>query len=726
MVTMKTTAHRPWPASEGKVRPEHRDRAAVIYVRQSTRQQVLEHSESTRLQYALVQRAAALGWARSRIVVIDDDLGRSAAMADGRPGFSKLVTEVTMGRVGIVVGIEMSRLARCGRDWHHLLELCSLSGTLLADPDAVYDPGYYNDRLLLGLKGTMSEAELFLIRQRMQSGRLAKAERGELAVPLPIGYVRRAGGEVVFDPDEQAQHVVRLVFDTFTRLGTLNAVLRYFVEHHIQLPVRAHGGVDKGELQWRRPTRETLQLMLHNPIYAGYYAYGRRQVEAGRKVAGRPSTGRVVRGMDEWLVVLPDRMPAYISVEQYEANLARMAANRNIAAAPGAPRQGTALLAGLLRCGCCGGHRMTVRYHTPAVGPAHSYACAYEQVTYGTGSACQHIAGPGLDRYVTEQVLAAIAPAAVEVSLQAAGQAEAERDALDTLWHQRLERARQAADRARRQYQLAEPEHRLVARHLERQWEQALADLERLTVDYQRFTEAHPRRLTTAERASIAALAQDLPAVWHAATTTQADRKQLLRILIDHITVAVVGASERVDVTIGWAGGHQTTGQAVRPVARLDQLSYYPRLIARVAELAAAGRTTRQIADHLNADRFRPPKRTSRFGPDQVRHLINQHGIRVQPRRDRPAALTRLGTDQWSVADLATTLQMPTATIYNWIYQGWVTAHRAANGPYWVITADNAELQRLRELRNRPPGYYTRKRWTALTAQPTPPEGEPR
>ena len=216
---MVLATYRPWGTSADKIRPEHRDRAAVVYVRQSSRQQVLEHTESTRLQYALVDRAAALGWARSRIVVIDEDLGRSAALADGRPGFQRLVTEVTMGRVGLVVGIEMSRLARCGREWHQLLELCSLSGTLLADPDGVYDPSYYNDRLLLGLKGTMSEAEIFLIRQRMFSGRLAKAERGELALPLPIGYLRQADGVAVLDPDEAVQHVVRLVFDAFARLG---------------------------------------------------------------------------------------------------------------------------------------------------------------------------------------------------------------------------------------------------------------------------------------------------------------------------------------------------------------------------------------------------------------------------------------------------------------------------------------------------------------------------
>ncbi len=702
-----------------KIRPEHLDRAAVVYVRQSSRQQVLEHSESTRLQYALAGRAVALGWARSQVVVIDDDLGVSAATADSRKGFARLVTEVTMGRAGVVLGIEMSRLARTGRDWHQLLELCSLSGVLLADPDGVYDPGVYNDRLLLGLKGTMSEAELYLIRQRMLSGKLAKAERGELAIPLPIGYVRRPSGEVTLDPDEQAQHVVRLVFSAFRRLGTLNGVLRYLAGQEIQLPVRVHSGPSKGELEWRRPTRETLQIMLHNPVYAGYYAYGRRQAEPRRKLPGRPSTGRVVKDSSEWLVLLPGRLPAYITPEEYEANAARMAANRQTAATPGAPRDGSALLSGLLRCGRCGGHRMTVRYHdgSGAARSPHGYTCAFYQVNYGTGGSCQHIAGPALDAYVTSQVLEAVAPAALEVSMAAAAQAEAERAMLDKLWRQRIERARYAAGRARRQYQLAEPENRLVARQLEADWEAALAEAARLEADYQRFTEEQPATLTPAERAAIQALASDLPQVWHAPSTTQADRKELLRILIQDITVSVAGDSELVNVTITWAGGHQTTGRAVRPVARLDQLSYYPALLARVTELAAAGRNNRQIAGILNAEAFRPPKRTSRFTGGQVRTLITQRGIRGQS-QGRPAVLTSLAPGQRSVPGLAAELGMPTATIYNWIYRGWITARHATGTRNWIITADDEQMRQLRERRARPPGFYTRARWAQPEQQP--------
>ena len=430
----------------------------------------------------------------------------------------------------------------------------------------------------------------------------------------------------------------------------------------------------------------------------------------------------MVKDASEWLVLLPGRLPAYITPEEYEANIARMAANRQTAAAPGAPRDGAALLSGLLRCGRCGGHRMTVSYHDASARSAYGYTCAFYQVNYGTGGRCQHIAGAALDDYVAGQVLDAVAPAALEVSMAAAAQAEDERAMLDKLWRQRLERARYAADRARRQYQLAEPENRLVARQLEADWEAALAETARLEADYQRFAEEQPTALTAAERAAIQALARDLPAVWDAPSTTQADRKELLRILIQDITVAVAGDSELVGVTITWAGGHQTSGQAVRPVARLDQLSYYPALLARVAGLAAAGCTSRQIADALNAEGFRPPKRTTRFTDQQVRTLISQRGIRARA-KGRPAALTGLAPGQWSVPGLSAELGMPTASIYNWIYRGWITARHAPGTRNWIITADDQQMRQLHERRARPPGYYTRARWAPKEHQPDEKQG---
>jgi DNA invertase Pin-like site-specific DNA recombinase len=706
---VSVTTRLPWERAEGKVQSWHRDRLAVVYVRQSTAAQVQDHQESTRLQYGLVERAVALGWARSRMLVIDEDLGHSASGVEDRPGFARLVSEVGLDHVGIVLGIEMSRLARSGREWHQLLELCALSGALLGDLDGVYDPAEHNDRLLLGLKGTISEAELHLIKQRMWSGRIAKARRGELAVPLPIGFVHRASGEVVLDPDEQVQTVVRLVFDTFERLGTIGAVLAFLVDSGVQLGVRPHEGGERGELVWRRPSRVTLTNLLRNPAYAGVYAYGRSTLDPKRRRAGRPFTGRVRVARGNWIVFLPGLLPSYISVGQYERNVERMDANRARAESLGAVRDGPALLAGLVVCGRCGA-RMTVHYqHGPAGRLQPVYVCNRDRVDHA-GPACQQLAGSCVDACVTELLLAVIAPAALGVSLAAAEQVEAQRDQVDRIWRQRLERAEFAADRARRQYQLAEPENRLVARQLEHDWEAALAERERLGEEYERFTTARPRTLTAAERDQIRALAADIPGIWHAPTTTDADRKALLRALVEQVRVTVLGTSEKVDVEITWAGGHRTGTQIVRPVAKLTQLSYYPQLAARARELVNSGHTTAQIAERLNAEGFRPPKRSATFTGNAVVDLLRALGIQ---RSDRPAFRNRpvLAEHEWWLRDLAEHLGMSAVTLDAWVRRGWATGSLHPQARLTVVHADPAEVDRLRALHQLPQGSHTRRPW---------------
>jgi DNA invertase Pin-like site-specific DNA recombinase len=706
VTSVPTVMARPWERRAEKVQPWQRDRLALVYVRQSTPQQVHDHQESTRLQYGLTGRAQDLGWAAERVVVIDDDLGKSGASADGRPGFQRLVTEVSLDHVGLIVGVEMSRLARSGKDWHQLLELCALFRTLIADLDGVYDPAEYNDRLLLGLKGTMSEAELHILKQRMHQGRLNKARRGELAIPVPTGYVRRPSGDVAFDPDEQVQTVVRLIFRQFAALGTLNAVLRYLVRHEIQLGIRVRAGPGTGDLEWHRPNRMTLQNLLRNPIYAGAYAYGRRQVDPRRQRPGRPSSGRRVIDPEGWVVLLPDRLPAYITWAQYERNLARLRANQARADAIGAVRDGPSLLAGLVACGRCG-QRMSVRYG--GVVTRHTYVCGRAATDYG-GAWCQHLAGPGLDRFVSRQVLAALEPAALELSLAAASQVEQERAELDRLWRQRLERAAYEVARAERQYQLAEPEHRLVARQLERTWEEKLAAQQQLDEAHHRFTREQPRVLSPAEQAAIRRLAADIPALWDAPTTTDGDRKAIIRQVVERVTVAVQGESERVDVTITWAGGVQTADQIVRPVARLEQLSYYPQLVERLHALAAEGLSMATIAQRLNAEGFRPPKRREQFGAQGVQELLRRLGrLTPQPRTQRHDPL---GEHEWWLADLAQAIGMPPVTLFNWIQRGWVTGHQEAQPPRrWILRADDAELEQLRERHRRPTSYYTRRPW---------------
>jgi DNA invertase Pin-like site-specific DNA recombinase len=700
------------PRSE-KLGPWQRDRLAVVYVRQSTPQQVRAHHESTRLQYSLVERARAWGWARERILVIDDDLGRSGATADGRTGFQRLVSEVSLDHVGLILGIEMSRLARSNKDWQQLLELCALFRTVIADLDGIYDPAQYNDRLLLGLKGTMSEAELHILKQRMYQGSLSKARRGALQFALPVGYVWDETGAIQLDPDEQVQAVVRLIFRKFDEIGTLGGLLRYLVEHRIQIGVRVREGPGKGALVWRRPNRVTVQMLLKHPLYAGAYVYGRRQVDPRRKQAARPQTGRVVMAPAAWHAFLPGHCPAYISPEQYDRNQARLAANRARAEAVGAVRPGAALLPGLVFCARCQA-RLTVHDNGPRT--HHTYNCLERRTHYGE-PLCQHLPGPALDRFVARHVLLALEPAALELALAAAAQVEQERADLDRLWRQRLERAGYEAERAARQYRLVEPENRLVARHLERAWEEKLAAQEQLAEEYHRFSSQHPRVLTAPERDAIRRLAADIPGLWAAPTTTAADRKEIIRQVVERVVVEAHGRSERVTVRIAWVGGGHTEGEMARDIARLCDLSYYPQVCARVRTLTAAGWSAPAIATQLQQEGYRPARQAASFSFVHVAEMQRRLGLR--PCRPRVRDRQPVGPEEWWASDLADRLGLSRTNLHRWIRLGWVRARRE-EGPLrrWIVWAESAELTRLTQLRQRSVADEARRRWTAPAGAP--------
>jgi DNA invertase Pin-like site-specific DNA recombinase len=688
-MTITTSIHL---ARESKVQGQHQDRLAVVYVRQSTVQQVGRHQESTRLQYGLVERARNLGWAPQRVLVIDDDLGKSGATAEGRPGFQRLVAEVSLAHVGIVLGIDMSRLARSNRDWHQLLEVCAMFGTLLGDLDGVYDPQDYNDRLLLGLKGTISEAELHLLKQRMLSGRNAKAQRGELGMRVPMGYLRRPSGEVIKDPDEQAQATIQLIFDEFERQLTLNGVLRYLVRHNIQLPYRIHEGSQKGELEWRRPNRTTLSHLLRNPIYAGAYVFGRRPSNRLGQQPGRPATGRRVAKPDEWQVVLQDRLPAYITWERFQGILRQLEAN--MTQNQGVVRNGPSLLSGLITCGRCG-LRMAATYTNS--GRELRYSCNRMAVDYGEDP-CQSLAGAALDGLVGTLVLQALEPAALELSLKVAEDLEAERQQLHRHWAQRLERAGYAVNRAFRQYNAVEPENRLVARTLERQWEEALGAEEVLKREQARFLAEQPTPLSAQEREAIRRLASDIPALWSAPGTTPGERQAIIRQLVERVVVRVQGKTEKVDVQVHWIGGYGTQTTLIRPVARLEQLSYYHELLARVAALHTQGLDGPAIARTLNAEAWRPAKRRDTFNSVMVRSLLARLGLgsRVGARVE----VQRVPLE-WTIPELAHTLAIPQPTLYSWLRKGQFKARRDTRSHMgiWLIWADQAEIARLRSLR---------------------------
>jgi DNA invertase Pin-like site-specific DNA recombinase len=682
-----------------KILPQHLERLAVVYVRQSTVQQVLDHQESTRLQYGLVERAEAWGWHQERILVIDDDLGKSGASSTGRVGFGRLVAEVGMGHVGLILGIEMSRLARSCKDWHQLLEICALFGTLIADLDGVYDPSQYNDRLLLGLKGTMSEAELHLLRQRMSQGRISKAQRGALNFPVPTGYVRRASGEVVFDPDEQVQQVTRLIFRKFEELGTVHAVLRYLVEHHIEIGIRVRTGECKGDLEWHRPNRVSLQNTLKNPIYAGAYAYGRRQ---GIPVKGSASGSRIQKkAMEDWHVLIQDQVPAYISWEQYQRNQRQLQANRRGAESVGAAQAGNGLLVGLLVCGKCG-CRMSIHYQAQG----HRYQCGRQATDYG-GVSCQGISGESLDQAVVSFALQALSPASIELSLAALTQLEQEHQDLTVMWQQRLERAKYEAERAQRHYQFVEPENRLVARQLAQEWEAKLRIQQQLQEEYERFCQQQRKEISEDEREAIRQLADHIPGLWNASTTTNAQRKEILRQILVRVMVNVKDESEFAQLRLEWVGGTCSETQIQRPVAKLTQLSNYSQLCTRVRELVAKGWRAQEIAQQLNQEGFYPPKRRSTFNAEQIQSLVRNLGLQTT-RSQRTKE--ELPVHEWWLTGLAQALSMPTVTLYSWIRAGWVKAKQQEHPPrQWIIWADEAELERLRQLRTQSTGQHNRQ-----------------
>jgi DNA invertase Pin-like site-specific DNA recombinase len=678
-----------------KIGTRHLERKAVVYVRQSNPQQVTKHQESTRLQYDLVQLAERLGWPRDQVSVIDEDQGITAQNLEGRHGFQWLLAEIALDQVGLVLGIEMSRLARSCKDWYQLLEVCALFGTLLADQDGVYDPANYNDRLLLGLKGTMSEAELHIMRGRLNAGRINKAKRGELFSHAPIGYVRSLDtGVHELDPDEQVQQVVRLIFEKFEEIGSGTGVVKYLARNGLKIGVRPHGGPNRGQLEWRRPAISTIINMLHSPTYAGAYSYGRQLTDPRRKKPGRRGSGKVKAPMDQWYNLEQDRLPAYISWDQYQANQKRLAENRVAFPGIGAPRKGPTLLGGLIVCGRCG-YRMSIDYSGSA--SRATYTCKHLYRIYGEGrSSCQRIAASTLDDLVTQQVMQVLEPAALELSVQANRDLERERHRLNKISRQRLERAKYDADRAFRQFNSAEPENRLVARELERRWEESLAEQRNAELDYDRESNQRPTQLTTEEVERVTSLATSIPKLWSAKATNNADRQEIVRCLVERVEVSVQGDTEIVDAKVQWVSGHSSQHQVCRPVARWNQLRDYDELIKRIAELRSEDYKADAVAEVLNKEGFRTPRQRDTFNAECVVSAWKRsHG--------HFARTEALQLHEWWLNDLAKHLAVNPGRLHAWHRKGWVHSRKSGilNGR-WILWADEEELDRLIKLRDKP------------------------
>jgi len=672
-----------------KITSVHLDRLAIVYVRQSSQRQVRENRESTDRQYGFAEQAVAFGWPPDRVLTIDEDLGKSGRTTEGRNGFQRLVGEVTLNHVGMVLGLEMSRLARSSKDWHAFFEMCAIFGTLITDEDGVYNGNDPNDRLLLGLKGIMSEMELHMMRNRLQHGRLNKARRGELFFSVPFGYVKLPNGKAEFDPDEQARSVVHLLFEKYDELGTVHSLLYWMVEHGIMLPIRARNGAKKGQLDWRRPSLATLTQTLHHPMYAGAYSHGRRPAFKKSYATGQGRKPQWLP-MEEWEVLIWDHLPAYITRERYLKNLERMKQNQTGPNTAGSPRQGCALLTGLLVCGHCGS-RMQVQYQK---NENIYYRCMYAHLT-ATEKTCLDLSGNVLDELVSGQVLRALEPAALELSLKAQTDLRRERERLNSHWKQNRQRAQYDVELAERRYQAVDPTNRLVAATLERQWEEALERERALKEEYDRYCVQALPQLNADDEARITALASDIPTLWHSATTTNADRKAIVRCLVESVVVTVDRHSEHTAATIHWIGGFESCHEFARPVRDYKRLADRDLLMKRLGELREDGKTAEQTADVLNTEGFRPINPGTTFNREIVRDLLLKLGLNGERNDD-----SLLGPGEWWIRDLADEIGMPWQTLREWATNGWAHGRQTNVEKLWVIWADRDELKRLRKLRS--------------------------
>jgi DNA invertase Pin-like site-specific DNA recombinase len=670
------------PPVSPKIRPDHLDRLALIYVRQSTPLQVREHTGSAARQYDLAGRARDLGWPAERVQVIDQDQGRSGASSAGRDGFQHLVAQVGLGRAGAVLSLEASRLARSCSDWYRLIEICALTDTLVIDEDGVYDPTVYSDRLLLGFLGTMSEAELHWLRCRLLGGKLEKAREGRLRFRPPTGLVHDAEGRIIFDPDEHVRHAVGLIFDLFEQSTSALAVVRHFAENHLRCPTRLWGGARDGHLVWEPLSHGRVLAILHNPAYAGAYVYGRTKTRTRDLPGEAPRIkGRTRRVRPEdWAFLIPGHHPGYITWERFLRDQQKLDENRTERGEDrrGAPREGAALLQGIARCGRCG-QRMTVRYLTDGMVP--SYECRSIHTRYA-GATCQTMRGDGIDAAVAAAFLEAMQPAQLEVSMAALDQIAGRARQLDRQWQLTLERARYESELARRRFLAVDPENRLVGRTLERDWNEKLAEVERLERDAALRPALSARLVDPLERERILALAQDLPRIWRAPTTGQADRKQLLGNLIKDVTLS--RGETTIQVAIRWQTEACTTLEVARPRRSYEVRRTDPAVVARVRALAPR-RTDREVAALLNQEGLRPGTEGA-FTAAKIQWIRYAYSI-PSGCPEGPAACPdgHRGDGRCTAQVAAERLNVNISTIAAWCRSGRLDSVQAVpRGPRWI------------------------------------------
>lgn len=642
-----------------KIETRHLKANAYLYVRQSTLRQVFENQESTKRQYALRQRAVALGWPLERIIVIDSDLGQSGASAVDREGFQRLVTEVSLGRAGIVMGLEVSRLARNSTDWHRLLEICALTSTLILDEDGIYDPGHFNDRLLLGLKGTMSEAELHILRARLRGGIINKARRGELEMRLPIGYAYDANKQVCLEPDKRIQQTVRLLFRTFQRTGSALATVKSFRDKKLQFPRRVYRGPHKGEIVWTDLEHSRVLWLLHHPAYAGAFCFGRTRQR--KHPDGRNTCLRLPR--DEWTAFIPNAHEPYITWDEFNANISRLRENAQALGSErekGPPREGSALLQGLVVCAVCG-LRMTVRYHDVKGRKVPDYLCQRRGIQRAE-PACQQINGGDLDMAIGKLLIDTVTPVTLELAIAVNEEIENRTEETKRLRQQEVESARYAAELARRRFMQVDPDNRMVADTLEADWNvklRALADAQ------ERYEQKHERvhKLDEEQRAHIMTLATDFSKVWNDPHTLDRERKRMVRLLIEDVTIL---KSETITAQIRFKGGATQSLSVPLPQLAWMRRQTPPEVITAIDKLLD-NHTDGEIAARLNA-------RGLKSGEGKSFHTVMVTRIRqsykLKSRYDRLRERGFL-----TEREIARRLHVKPCTIRTWRRAGLLVAH---------------------------------------------------
>jgi len=626
-----------------KIQSTHCERTAYVYVRQSTPLQVIENRESTERQYHLRDRAIELGWPPNRVEIIDEDQGRSGSSAEHRAGFQRLVSEVGLGKVGIVLMLEASRLARNNSDWHRLIEICGLSATLIADESAVYNPREPNDRLLLGVKGTLSEAELFTLRTRLDEGRWNKARRGQLRFPLPVGYVRGTDGGWELDPDAQVRERLTYLFESFRRQGVARSVLRDLRQQGLDLPVRVVAKEGYGSLNWKTPTLSAVVRILHNPGYAGAYVFGRWDCSGHRR---SPKTGKVLPhlvSVAKWPVKIDNHHPAYIGWEEFMSNLERLRQNWNRDGSRGAAREGCALLQGIVYCGVCG-RKMAVQHPAAKEKRSSIYICKYSYQD-GADRVCQSMTSRPVDGMVAQALLEAVSPQSLPVAVRVLEQVEQELAAQRRQRELQLEQARYEARLAQRQYDGVDPGNRLVAAELERRWNEKLERVAQLEQNYARAEQESQWNLTEEERASIAELSQDLPAIWNAETTTNQEKKQLLRMVIESVQLDGASIPGKIEVQIRWRSGVITAMEVKRSAPGEASRKTPAEAVSQIHSMAE-GRSYTEIAERLNRSGLRTAF-GRRFSDQHVGYICRRDGLSQRRNKSRPGpSPNRTGTGE--------------------------------------------------------------------------------